>query len=254
MMQKPEGGRPRPAAPGAALDEALARLHQAEAERDLQRDMALRFERELEAQRRELSATVQRALGDHLAGLRSMAETLEVRLIEREPSLAQLAALLRRGADAMAASLRELAGRVRSGEMQGESLPDGLRALVADWRLRHPGVRIELLLEPSDDQVFGLAAPGVETLAWRIADRALERALRDGTAALVIVSAIREDDELRLQISDDGEPAAIGAGDDAARQAIGELVERAAACGGRCTVGPGEAAGTEVRAWLPWRE
>lgn len=252
-MDKPEGDRPCGAASGdAALDEALVRLRQAEAERDLQRDMALRFERELEAQRRELSATVQRELGEHLAGLRSMAETLEARLAAREPSLAQLAALLRRGADTMASSLRELIGRVRSGEMQGESLPDGLRALVADWRLRYPGVRIELLLEPSEDRRFGFGAPGVETLAWRIADRALERALRDEAAEIVIVSAIREDDELRLQISDDGERPLSG--DDADRRVIGELAERAAACGGRCTIGPGEAAGTEVRAWLPWRE
>jgi len=238
--------------PEAALDEALARLRLAEAERDLQRDMALRFERELESQRRELSGAVQGELGEHLAGLRAMAETLEARLAQREPSLAELAMLIRRSADAMASSIRSLVARVRSDQMQGESLPDGLRALVADWRLRHSGARVELLLDPSEDRVFGLGQPGVETLAWRIADHALERALVDGGAGMVIVSAIRDDDELRLQISDDGQPHAAGGARDAARETFDDLCGRAAACGGRCTIALGEAGGTEVRAWLPW--
>lgn len=238
--------------PEAALDAALERLREVEAERDLQRDMALRFERELEAQRRELSGAVQRELGEQLAGLRSMAETLEARLAPREPSLSELARLIRRSAESMASSIRALVARVRSDEMQGESLPDGLRALVADWRLRHPGVRIELLLEPADDRRFGLGAPGVEALAWRIADLALERALRDGDADIVIVSAIREDDELRLQVSDDGRPWSAAGDRGPAREAFEELAERAAACGGGCAIAPGEAGGAEVRARLPW--
>ena len=227
--------------PEAALDAALERLREVEAERDLQRDMALRFERELEAQRRELSGAVQRELGEQLAGLRSMAETLEARLAPREPSLSELARMI-----------RALVARVRSDEMQGESLPDGLRALVADWRLRHPGVRIELLLEPADDRRFGLGAPGVEALAWRIADHALERALRDGDAGLVIVSAIREDDELRLQVSDDGRPWSGAEDCGPAREAFEELAERAVACGGGCAIAPGEAGGAEVQVRLPW--
>src|SRR5690606_30980355 len=60
--------------PEAALDAALARLREVEAERDLQRDMALRFECELETLRRELTGAVQRELGEQLAGLHAMAE------------------------------------------------------------------------------------------------------------------------------------------------------------------------------------
>ncbi|HLS55344.1 MAG TPA: cation diffusion facilitator family transporter [Zeimonas sp.] len=238
--------------PEAALDEALARLREVEAERDLQRDMALRFERELEAQRREVSGAVQRELGEQLAGLHAMAETLEARLARREPSLSELAMLIRRSAESMASAIRALVARVRSDEMQGESLPDGLRALVADWRLRHPGARIELLLDPSQDRDFGLGEPGVEALAWRIADHALERALGEGGADTVVVSAIREDAELRLQVSDDGRPWA--AADDAgpASEAFEDLCRRAAAWSGRCAIARGEAGGTEVRAWLPW--
>src|SRR5690606_8847063 len=104
--------------PEAALDEALARLREVAAERDL---------------RREVSGAVQRELGEQLAGLHAMAETLEARLARREPSLSELAMLIRRSAESMASAIRALVARVRSDEMQGESLPDGLRALVADW-------------------------------------------------------------------------------------------------------------------------
>ncbi len=238
--------------PEASLDAALVRLREVEAERDLQRDMALRFERELETQRRELDAAVQRELGEPLAGLRSMVETLEARLAQRDPSLSELAMLVRRSADSMAASIRALLSRVRSHEMQGDSLPDGLRALVADWRLRHPGARIELLLEPAEDREFGLGEPAVETLAWRVADDALGRALDERGADLVVVSAIREDDELRLQVSDDGEPWSAGDERGPARAAFDEFVRRAADCGGGCSIAPGEAGGTEVRLRLPW--
>src|SRR5690606_33209832 len=105
---------------------------------------------------------------------------------------------------------------------------------------------------PPRDRDFGLGEPGVETLAWRIADHALERALGEGGADTVVVSAIREDDELRLQVSDDGTPW-TAAGDPApAREAFDDLAGRAAGCGGRCAIARGEAGGTEVRAWLPW--
>lgn len=237
--------------PEAPLDAARARLREVEAERDLQRDMALRFERELEAQRRELGSAMQRELGEPLAGLRAMTETLAARLAPREPSLAELAQLVRRSADTMAASIRALLARLRSHELQGESLPDGLRALVADWRLRHPGARIELMLEPGEDRDFGLGEPAVETLAWRIADGALEQALGERGAALVIVSAIREDDELRLQVSDDGRPWSPG--DDRGPAAVfDEFARSATACGGGCTIGGGEGGGAEVRLRLPW--
>ncbi len=260
---QPEGPGPGPAHVPAgparaggpdpdAAEATLARLRRVEAERDLQRDMALRFERELDAQRRELSDAVARELGEQLAGLRSMAETLEARLAAREPSLSELARLVRRSTEAIAATMRSLVARAPGREMPGESLPDGLRALAADRRLRHVGARIELLLEPADDDRFGLGAPGVEALAWRIADHALERALQEGEASMVVVSAIREDGELRLQVSDDGRPwVAVRAGA-AALAALDDLARRAADCGGECTIAPGEAGGTELRVRLPW--
>ncbi len=253
-MDERHGIRQPTPQPEAALDEALARLREVETERDLQRDMALRFERELESQRRELSGALQRELGEQLAGLRSIAETLEARLAAREPSLCQLAMLIRRSADSMASSIRSLVARVRSDAMQGESLPDGLRALVADWRLRDPDARIELLLDPPQDRDFGLGEPGIETLAWRMVDHALERALRDGAADIVIVSAISEGGELRLQISDDGRPWAEDEERGPAHDAFEALAERATGCGGRFAIARGEAGGAEIRAWLPWRK
>ncbi len=239
--------------PEAALDDALERLRNAEAERDLQRDMALRFERELESQRRQVSAAIQGELGAPLASLRSVAETLEARLAARDPSLAELAMLLRRGADSMAEAIRGLVAQVRNDEMQGDSLPDGLRALVADWRLTHPAARVELLLEPPVERDFGLADPAVEALAWGAAREALGRALDRAGAAIVVVSAVREDEELRLQVSDDGEPWSADPQRGGAAEAFGALCERARALGGDCTIARGDAGGTELRLRLPWR-
>ena len=70
----------------------------------------------------------------------------------------------------------------------------------------------------------------------------------------MIVSAIREGEELRLQVSDDGQPWLASADRGPAREAFDVLAERAAGCGGRFAIASGEAGGTEVRAWLPWRK
>ncbi|MGD9943345.1 MAG: hypothetical protein AB7L76_12410 [Burkholderiaceae bacterium] len=246
-------GRLPPASPAvaeAALAQTLERLRGVSAERDLHQQMALRFEREIDTLRRDVSGALQRDLGEHLAGLRALAETLAHRLGPREPSLAQLAELMLRSTETMAATIRSLAARVRPDALNGGPFPEALRALVSDWRLRRPQARIELIVEPADDEAFGLGDPDVESLALAIAATAIDAALLEADAALVIVSVVREGAQMRLFISDDGRVPRGGERPHAGR--LASLCDRAALRGGQWSVDPGESGGTELRVQLPW--
>lgn len=249
-----------PSPPGGALERALQRAREerddalrhaleTERERDLGQALALRFEREMEERQRALARALYEELGRHATSLRTLAATLESRLAGREPSLAQLAGLMVRNADALAASVRTMIRQVQPEPLEHGGLPEGLRSLLADWRLRQPGIRFQLLLDPPDDASFGLGSPQVEAAAWRIVAEAIENAVLHAGAGAVIVSVRREAGAITLQVGDDGRGLAR-------RSVEGEglraMRERAAACGGSVTVANGESGGAEVLARLPW--
>ena len=152
------------------------------------------------------------------------------------------------GADADASDGH--ACELRPEPIERGGLPEALRTLMSDWQLRKPQTRFELLLEPADDERFGLATQAIEAAAWRLVADAIENAVAHAGARTVVVSARRAADALTLQVSDDGrglpgEDAPEGAG-------LRTMRERAQACGGSLTVRAGEAGGVEVLVRLPW--
>ena len=231
-------------------DAAIARAVEAEQQRDGTRELALRFEREFDEQRRVLARDLHDELTGHTTAIRTMAATLESRLAGREPSMAQLAGLMTRDADALFAAVRTVTARLRPEALEHGGLLEGLRSLVADWRLRKPGMRFELLLEPGDDAQFGLATQAIEAAAWHITADAIENAVAHAGASTVVVSARRDDASLTVQVSDDGR--GMVAGDGAEGLGLRAMRERAQACAGSLTVETGEAGGVEVLVRLPW--
>lgn len=234
----------------AERDEAIRQALIAEQQRDMARELALQFEREAEAARRDFARLLNEELANHATALKSLAATFEGRLAGREPSLAQLASLMMRSTDAMLGAIRASVTRIRPEPLATGGLPDGLRALIDDWRLRQPDMRFELLLEPADDEAFGLGSPEVESAACRIVAEALSNAVDHARAGMVVVSARRADDQLTLQVSDDGRGlprrnVAEGPG----LRTMRELAQR---CGGRVSVATGESGGAEVLVELPW--
>ncbi len=225
----------------------------AEQQRDLSREMALRFERELEQERRALARDLHDDLGQHSTALKTLATTFEHRLGGREPSLAQLASLMVQSADSLLGSIRAMINRVRPEALEHGGLVFGLRALIDDWQLRRPDLRFELLLDPSDDDVFGVGPDETESAAYRIVQEAVTNAVRHSQGSTVVVSLSRSDDWLRVQVSDDGRglpSAVVRAGKDG-RGLVG-MRERAAALGGEFSVRTGESGGAELLVTLPW--
>ncbi|MEN9315700.1 MAG: hypothetical protein RIS35_2093 [Pseudomonadota bacterium] len=236
-----------------ALDERDAALRssiEVEQQRDLCRDLTLRFESELENQRRDLARRLNDEIGAHATAIRTMAQTLGHRLAEQDPSLVQLASLLLKGTDALCDSVRSMIQEVRPEALAFGGLLEGLRTLVADWRLRASRVRFELLAEPDDDALFGLGPSRIESLAYACVVDALERAVSDGRASLVLVSARRGAASVVLQVSDDGLP--FRQRDSAMDEVFESLQTQVTGLGGTLTMHSGESGGVEVLLSLPW--
>lgn len=214
--------------------------------------IALRFESELAA----LSTSVVRALrddfGPQLTTLRSLAASLEARQSERDPSSSLTVALLVRQTDALIESLRELLVKVQPDALSAGGLPEGLRALAADWRLRRPDARIELLLDPSDDLEFGLSKLACESAALQAATVVFARAFDEARAASVVMDASHDGETLTLQLVHDGAGPGAPTRSGGVPHWLSAIAQRVTELGGELRVQPGEAGGTALLVRLPW--
>lgn len=208
--------------------------------------LALQLERELDALSADVARSLREDIGPQLAALRTLAAGFESRLIRQSPALAPLAAVLLSQTDALIESVRALAVRTRPDALSCGGLPEALRALAADWRLRRPGCRVEVLIDPADDTLFGLASPAIETVALLAAAAAFDRAFGAAGATNVVLGAARSPDRLLLQIDYDGRAP------DPAAAWFSHAQARIRAIGGESQVERGDPDGTVIVVRLPW--
>lgn len=215
--------------------------------------IALRLERELDAQSADVARALREDIGAQVTSIRTLAAEFESRLAGREPSLAPLASLMLHQADSLIESVRALILRVRPDALSGGGLPEALRALASDWRLRKPGARVELLLDPPDDAGFGLSAPATETVALQVAAAVFERAFGSAGAGGVVLAGSVSGERLVLQIDHDGaEPAGRAAGGRGVPAWFAAAESRIVAMGGEAQVHRGESGGATIVVRLPW--
>jgi signal transduction histidine kinase len=121
-----------------------------------------------------------------------------------------------------------------------------LRSIAA--RVGEAGLDIELRLpEPLPH-----LEPQVELAAVRIAQEALTNAMRHAAARRAVVTLRCDADGVVVDVDDDG---TSGSPSDRRRDGTGlvGMHERAAACGGRLSIGSSPLGGWRIRAWLPAR-
>ena len=227
----------------------------AQQDAELARDMALRFEAELDEERKRLAREVGEGLAEQVVMLKTLAQTLEKRLAQQEPSLAELAAMMCANADGLLAHIRHIVRRVRPEPLVGGGLVPAVRALADDWRLRRPDQRFEVLVEPAGESAFGLGEPDVEALALRVIELALEDAAQNelwyGAPTLLVISMRRGEGLLTLQVAHDARARRRQA-DLAAAPGWSDLKDRVRDLSGQLSTGTGEAGGFELIAILPW--
>jgi signal transduction histidine kinase len=197
-------------------------------------------------ERNRLARELHDSVTQKLFGVTLTAESAST-VIERDPNEAkqQLERLQQLAREAMA-ELRSLIFELRPPEVESEGLATALRKHV-DVLQRIHGDAVELTLD-------GDAAPSAtgDAEVLRIAQEALQNALRHARAAHVDVRLQAHDGHLRLAVTDDGigfDPA-----DPTLRsQHLGltSMEERARALGGRLTIASQPGEGTTVTLEVP---
>jgi signal transduction histidine kinase len=194
-----------------------------------------------EEERRRLRRDLHDGLGPQLA-----AQTLKVgsarSLYPRDPAAADaLLSELEGDLEVVLSDIRRLVYNLRPPALDELGLVRAIRESAAQYATK--GLRISV---DAPELPPGLPA-AVEVAAYRIVQEALTNVVRHARARTCGVHLLI-DDELKLEISDDGIGLPV---DRAAGVGLSSMSERAAELGGECSVGVSPTGGTLVLARLP---
>ena len=171
------------------------------------------------------------------------------RMLDAEPAEARGAfdTIERTGQEALG-EMRRLLGLLRESEDEPALAPQPTLARLEELvqQVRDAGLPVELAIEGEPTEL----PPGVELSAYRIVQEALTNALKHAGPAHARVTVRYADDNLELEIADDGSGSA-GNGDGGGHGLVG-IEERVAMLGGELETGEAPSGGYAVRARLPY--
>ncbi len=199
-----------------------------------------------EEERIEIARDLHDEIGAHLFAVNMDAKMI-AKSGEHDPAIVELAASVQTAVGHMQRHVRDLLLRLRPTRVIELGLETALRDLIRHWSGRRPDIAFQLHMapggEPRSDQVA--------EVIYRVVQEALNNAVRHAQPTMIEVAVRPEDDDVRVEIDDDGRPAAAASGTAAGLGLIG-MRERVAGCGGRLTFGPRKHdAGWRVVAQLP---
>jgi two-component system sensor histidine kinase DesK len=179
----------------------------------------------------------------HRLSLVAIKSELARRLVSTAPDRASgEIADIEQAARSMLQDVREAVSRYRAPDLAGE-----LRA--AAELLSASGIT---LIRDGDDSVPGTLSPRLnETAAWAVRE-GVTNVVRHSRARTCTIRISREEQDIVLDIVDDGSPSSVGASTGARTgHGITGLTERAREIGGRCEAGPQDAGGFRLTVSLP---
>jgi signal transduction histidine kinase len=145
--------------------------------------------------------------------------------------------------------MRRLVGLLREQGAMPEFAPQPGLGTVDDLldTIRSAGLPVELEVEGTPREL----APGIDLAAYRVVQEALTNALKYGGTAHAWVSLHWREDDLELEIANDGKGDGDGSG---GGHGLAGMRERVSLYGGAVDSGPREGGGYVVRARLPLGE
>jgi signal transduction histidine kinase len=217
---------------------------------ELERLRAVEAQRVVAEERTRIARELHDVVAHHLTAVIIRAQAADrVRATRPEvasESIGWIAETAKEALTAMRSTVRVLRTDGDGAALEPEPTLGDLRAIAA--RVGEAGVDIELCLpEPLPD-----LEPQVELAAVRIAQEALTNAMRHAAARRAVVTLRCAAGRVVVDIDDDGT-----SGPPSTRRRDGSglvgMQERAAACGGRLSIGTSPLGGWRIRAWLPAR-
>jgi signal transduction histidine kinase len=212
-------------------------------ERDEMRSQTLHAViRAQEDERLRISRELHDSFGQMLASM-----LLALKLVDQETSMDEVHRRLveaREITAAAAAEVKRISLELRPASLDDYGLPAALRRLAGDWQDRS-GIPVDMTITVEERP-----APVVETVVYRIAQEALNNALKHANASSISLSLTEVWGQLHLVVKDDGrgfDPELVeGRG-----LGIVGMRERAHLVGGRLDLTSGLGAGTIVELVVP---
>jgi two-component system NarL family sensor kinase len=200
-------------------------------------------------ERNRLAREIHDTLAQDLSAVIFQLEAAEALLVQRaEPERVQRSVtaalgLARKGLDEARRSVLDL----RAAPLEGRTLPVALAALAAETDTdKGPAVLFEMGTAPPP------LPPAVEVGLYRIAQEALQNALRHADAARVVLRLEASPGRVRLTVQDDGQGFAISSeGSTGSRFGLVGMRERARLLGGSFQIESSSRAGTRITADIP---
>ena len=183
--------------------------------------------------------------GGLITGLRLQGKSLEKRLAEQPEVLREGIARINQMAEQLTTLTRNVLALLRPEILDRQGLRAAIEALVGQWS--RSGVRFQLHIDSCEHEL----SEGDRLAVFRIAQEAINNALKYAQARVINVAWMAEQDQYCMNISDDG----IGFDNAAGKSGFGirGMQERAALLGGEVVLASQPGRGTRVTLTFPRR-
>jgi two-component system sensor histidine kinase UhpB len=218
------------------------------AERELSdsRELAHWVAGQIEQERRSIARELHDELGQSVTAIRSMASSIAQRMRGVDQESERAARIIAEESSRLYEAMHGLIPRLTPLVLDNFGLQEALTDLVERTRRSHPGVHIELDAQLAD------ARPSAEVALtlYRAAQEGITNALRHGHARSLRLQLLAGDEDVALQLVDDGSglPADWP---ERSHRGLRWLAERVASVGGQCQVEPDSAGGVCLRVRVP---
>ncbi len=210
------------------------------------RELTQLIQERIEQERGAIARELHDELSQQVTAIKSISLSIAHRSAGQDAQNEQSARLVAGCADEIYEGVHRLLARLRPLALDRFGLPDALADLLADWRVRCPGVTLELTQEGAFDTLDDAHA----TAIYRIAQEALSNALRHARAGRIEVTLRADPSGVSVEVSDDGAARQLPLHTQGHYGVVG-MRERAQALGGSFSIEAIEPHGVRVRAQLP---
>ena len=210
------------------------------------RELTQLIQERIEHERGAIARELHDELGQQVTAIKSIGLAMARRAAGQDAQTEASARLVTQCADQIYDGVHRLMARLRPLALDRFGLRDALQDLLGEWRLRHPGVALNLTITGPLD---GLG-DAHSTAVYRIVQEAVTNTLRHAHASRIEVTLQAMPEGLTLEIADNGQ-GQMAQFEARGHYGVPGMRERAQALGGSFTIEAAEPSGVRVCVRLP---
>ena len=210
------------------------------------RELTQVIQTRIEEVRGQIARELHDELGQQVTAIKSLGQAMALRAKGVDTHTENAARMVIESADAIYEEVHQLVSKLRPLALDRFGLEDALQDLIEDAHSRHSAIRIQLQLDTAlQDMEASLA-----TATYRIVQESLTNALRHAQASDIRIQVFKQDEQLHIEISDNGIGVTPDWADSGQFGVIG-MRERAQGLGGTFLFESLQPSGVRVGAVLP---